>query len=158
MSEALIHGDTDLVLPDQLLALISKGIWPTSDNSQRQNLKPIYRNKHAYKDRFEMDTLFLYPPPFVLVSEDIVDGDHFWKDKALTQYFGQSLTHGIEPELAVILGDFGPGTDAIFILDYQFDLKNPQITGMDYGEVSNQKGWTQLANNIDEFCEVIGLS
>lgn len=157
MSQQLIAGDTDIVLPTSLIALITNGAWPTSENSQWQNLKPIYRNERAYKDRFCMETLYLYPPPFRLVAHDIEQHPVFWKDEALIEYFGQPLELGIEPTQSLIIGDFGPGTDAVLILDYQHDQSNPRVMGMDYGEVSNQKGWTLLAKSINEFCQYIGL-
>jgi hypothetical protein len=65
----------------------------------------------------------------------------------------------IDAELALIIADFGLGADSPIILDYARNQLNPPVFRLQWlgkdGNVHNE--WTQLASDIDEFVDLLGL-
>ena len=54
-------------------------------------------------------TAIVLPPPLLQVLRPLAEPE------------------GIGPDLARIVGDFGPGSDAPIVLDYRFDAVQPQV-------------------------------
>lgn len=67
----------DLLIPDALIAALDAGRWPrTSDESNRQNLRPLVSEGRVLSLAPEESRLFLYPPPFVTVARTVDGSGH----------------------------------------------------------------------------------
>src|SRR5262245_11736427 len=103
-----------MVLPSELRTLLAAGAWPLKDEeANRQNVLP-HQIPTTLVERFAPgeSQIFLYPPPFPTIAEccECQEGV-FWRE------FG-ALSE-IDPDRAVIIGDFGLGSDAHIVLDYR---------------------------------------
>lgn len=110
----------DLPLPKRLLTLIDSGLWPrTPDEARRQNSRSLVSKDRVQIFAPEQDRMYLLSPPFSTVASRIAKGDKFWsRFGALEQ---------ISPELSVLIGDFGLGSDSPILLDYRQDVSNPAV-------------------------------
>src|SRR5262245_41211900 len=132
---------SSLPLPPLLLALIRTGHWPTPDNAARQNLHPLVSAESVRKlAPDEPGDIFFLAPPFATIQErcntppyfvggsrnaisnispEILDAtppvecreSNFWlhPDRAPGE---------LRLDRALVIGDFGIGSDAPIILDY----------------------------------------
>src|ERR1700730_12126852 len=107
---------SDLPLPNRLLRLLDSGRWPrTYEEGLKQNLKSLVPKERIQLFAPEESTIYLHTPPFYTVAADIAArrkrGHHtFWSSYAALD--------GISPELSLVIGDFGLGSDTP-ILDYR---------------------------------------
>ena len=96
-------------IPERLERLIEGGWWPSdSAAANRQNLHCLVPTERIRQFAPEEDKIFFQPPPFATVSAFIDGGEHFWTDK-------MARPDQISFDHAVVIGDFGPGSDAPFI-------------------------------------------
>src|SRR3954471_5282000 len=86
-------------LPSMLCNLIDSGIWPT-DNTNRQELKPLLGKEAAQKLSAEDDRIILMAPPFHTIADEVRGGNHFWT-------IGVTNADEIENDKALIIADFG---------------------------------------------------
>ena len=110
----------DLPLPKRLLALVDSGLWPrTPAEAMRQNIRSLVSKERVQVFAPEQDRMYLLSPPFSTVGTRMTHGDKFWvRFGALEQ---------ISPELSVLIGDFGLGSDSPILLDYRLDVSNPAV-------------------------------
>ena len=92
------------------------------------------------------------PPAFPTIAEEQRAGGagDFW------ERFG--ALKQIVPEKALIIGDFGIGSDTAIILDFSRNLDNPPVLRLQWGpypECCNN--WVHVAQDFDEFAEMLGL-
>lgn len=144
-----VHG---LHIPELLVTALETGRWPrTSDEANRQNLQPIFSSQGLQQLAPGERHLFLYPPPFATVAEYATgEGTWFWtKYGALDQ---------LDPELAVVLGDFGLGSDATIVLDYRTVPTEPQVLRLVWPD-SRQPihRWEVMSPDFHTFFTVLGL-
>jgi len=98
--------------------------------------------------------IHLWVPPFHTIAEEVAAAsvvvvNEFWNR------FG--ALDEIIAEKALILGDFGLGSDAPIILNYAVDAVDPPIFRLRW--LSNQPTkWVQGARNFDEFASILGLT
>jgi hypothetical protein len=93
----------------------------------------------------------LQPPPFHTIAAEIAEcktGDFWERFCRLDQ---------IVPEKALIIGDFGLGSDAAIILDFARDGLNPPVLWLRWGP-ERRNEWVQGARDFDEFAELLGLT
>jgi hypothetical protein len=64
----------------------------------------------------------------------------------------------IEPERALIIGDFGMGSDAPIILDYRNADSDPPVLRLRWSEGRDNNAWVRCAASFDEFADMLGLS
>ena len=104
----------ELLLPVALLALIDGGAWPRSEreaNQQNRTYGPIPEEAVCKLVPGE-ERIYLFWPPFSTIAERMARGEsEYWLD------FGD--LDQIDPKRALLIGDFGLGSDAAIILDYQ---------------------------------------
>ena len=65
--------------------------------------------------------------------------------------------HEIVPEKALILGDFGLGSDAPIILNYAADPEDPPVFRLRWRD-GRRTDWVQGACNFDEFASMLGFT
>jgi hypothetical protein len=102
--------------------------------------------------RFASDEslICLQPPPFWTIAQERASGGagDFW------ERFG--ALDQITPEKAVIIGDFGIGSDSPIILDFARDAVNPPVLRLHWRS-GQRNQWIQGAKDFDEFIAVLGL-
>jgi hypothetical protein len=99
----------------------------------------------------EESLICLQPPPFTTIAQQQAAGgtDGFWKRfGALDQ---------IVPEKALIIGDFGLGSDSPIILDFARNASNPPVLRLRWGP-NRCNEWVQGARDFDEFAAMLGLT
>jgi hypothetical protein len=146
-------GVSMLPLPELLLRLIDSGVWPSSNGPSmtRQQLKPLFTEENVRRFAKEESLICLQPHPFPTVASerDAGGAGDFW------ERFG--ALHQIDPKMAVIIGDFGLGSDAPIVLDYSRNAVDPPVMRLRWGP--NQKNeWVQGAQNFREFASILGLA
>jgi hypothetical protein len=100
----------DLPLPNRLLRLLDSGRWPrTKEEALKQNLKSLVPKERIQLFAPEESTIFLYTPPFYTVAADIAGRQ---KRKHHTFWSTYAALDSISPELSLVIGDFGLGSDA----------------------------------------------
>jgi len=116
-----------------------------------QQLKPIVAADRVRRFAPEESLICLQPPPFHSLADEMAAGDtrDFWEQ------FG--ALEQIVPEQALIIGDFGLGSDAPVILDFARDASNPPVLRLRWGP-DRRNEWVQGARDFDEFAQVLGLT
>lgn len=113
---------TSLQLPAELSQLILAGAWPSSEReANRQNLQtaPVPRDVVERLVPGE-NQIYLLPPPFTTIADRRAGAEReFWED------FG--ALDKIDPARALLIGDFGLGSDAVIALDYRADPEPPTV-------------------------------
>ena len=141
-------------IPPLLDALLSSGKWPTNaQQGMAQNLRPLASPDRVRRFAPEEELIYLNAPPFRTIADELqaasaVVVNEFWmRHGALNQ---------IVPEKALILGDFGLGSDAPIILDYAQHASDPPVLRLRYAGASTD--WVRGARNFEEFATMLGLT
>ena len=132
-----------LQLPDVLGRLIAEGLWPERESAQLQNLTPLIPNESVRKFAPDEERIFLYPPPFATVAE-AAKHNKYWEDE-------RSAPGEIDPERALLIGDFGLGSDTAIILDYR--TGTPRLLRLQWGDKENH--WIEFGIEISELASLI---
>ncbi len=144
----------DFPLPDGLARLLAAGVWPSaagpSKNAQERH--PIISADRVREFAADETLICLQPPPFPTIAEERAKGGagHFWeRHGALDQ---------IDPERALIIGDFGIGSDSPIILDYARNRSSPPVLRLRWGARGQRNEWVQGARDFNQFSEMLGLA
>jgi hypothetical protein len=141
-----------LPLPELLIRLIDSGVWPSSNGPSMnlQQFQPLFTEESVRRFAREETIICLQPPPFPTVAYECGNCTNDFWDR-----FG--ALHQIDPEMALIIGDFGLGSDAPIILDYSRNEIDPPVLRLSWR--SNQKNeWVQGAKNFHEFASMLKLT
>lgn len=142
-----------LDLPPRLTKLIAAGDWPSTSGPSMtmQQLHPTIPADRVRRFAAEESLICLQPPPFHTVAQERAAGGSgdFW------QRFG--ALDQIDPNRAVIIGDFGLGSDSPIVLDYGRDAFNPPVLRLRWGPRGVGNEWVQGARDFDEFATILGL-
>lgn len=89
-------------------------------------------------------------PPFSTIAKQMSAsrGGNFW------ERFGS--LHQIVPEQALVIGDFGLGSDAPIILDYSRSMSDPPVLRLRW-HAGGQTEWVDGASRFDQFAAMLGL-
>lgn len=138
-------------LPPELLQLIEEGVWPeTYEQAIKQNLSSLLGPSEVRQFAEEEERIYLYFPPFPTVwSEMEMNPKSFWFDP-------RSATHELDPLRSVILGDFGPGSDAAMVLDFRGSLSNPCVMRLRWGAEGNH--WVRCFETFSDFAAILRRS
>ncbi len=91
----------------------------------------------------------LYPPrAFTTVASQLQHNSDFWVE------FG--ALHEIAPELALQIGDFGPGSDTPILLDYRRGHESVCVLRLEWPRPLPNR-WALCADSFDEFAERLGI-
>jgi hypothetical protein len=147
-----------LPLPKELEELLQERIWPrTNQEAVKWNLHRIAPKEVIGTFAPEEDRLFLLPPPFLTIKERMETREAtFWMHE-------MASVHEIDPSLAVVIADFGLGSDAPIILDYRDNCLDPSVLRLrwstDSGKPSfSDNHWIKIASTFAEFAGLIGLN
>lgn len=136
-----------LAIPHGLISLIEAGLWPTIDSAHSQNLRPLAAPEDIDQVAPGESSLFLYPPPFRTLASEIRKSRRFWDEHgALDQ---------IQPELALVIGDFGLGSDDAIVLDYRHNPGEPSVLRLAWDHDGNH--WVKAAPTFGEFTRLLRL-
>ena len=95
-----------------------------------QDLKPLATQERVESMAPGENTIYLMPPPFLTVRELSVKQE-FW-------HWPIADPGGIDFDLALLIGDFGVGSDAPILLDYRGSAANPPGNSSPVGKRCNQ--------------------
>ena len=150
-----MHG---LNLPDYLGELIEAKIWPYSYKQSEfvQHFDPIVSSENVQKFAEDETIICLAIPPFHTVEKEV----EWSKDNGFWDEFG--ALDQITPNLALIIGDFGLGSDSPIILDYSKDPANPPVFRLKWAKYLNgipqgSNQWVQGARDFKEFAEILDI-
>jgi hypothetical protein len=131
------------IIPNSIINLSNIGFWPQdTKKATEQNLKPLVSSEIVKKIvPGENSIYFNSIESFSLLSDEISYDYDFWKN--------EGALDKINPEMCVIIGDFGMGSDSPIILDYSDNINMPKVKRLIWLENGNY--WEKLADNIDDF-------
>jgi hypothetical protein len=147
----LAHG---FAVPPLLDELLSTGKWPADpQKAMAQNLRPLVSQDRVRRFAPEQELIYLNAPPFRTVADEMRSAsvnvvNEFWRRLG--------ALNEIVPDKALILGDFGLGSDAPIVLDYARHALDPPVLRLRYA-ANGTTGWVQGARNFAEFVTVLGL-
>ncbi len=149
--------DGSLRPPALIEVLIATGRWPATDaDALGQNLEPLVPAERVAEAAPGEDCLYLYPPPFRSVADELGSiapsgARAFWRE--------HGALDELDPEQAVVIGDFGPGSDTPIVLDHRAP-DGPRVLRLvwpaDHGG-SDTTTWVEIAPSFDEFARRLGL-
>ena len=133
-------NQSDLIVPKQLLELIEKGIWPrTIDEANKQHIKTIIPLTKLKEFAPDEDGIYFYTFPFTRISDALMKQYDYW--------INYGAIDQIDPNLALIIADFGLGSDTLLILDYRENINSPTLYRLKWGKVNH---WVT-------FCKIVGF-
>ena len=141
-----------LHLPARLIALLENGHWPrTQAEANGADASRAFRSK-TFVGRIAPDEwyLSLYPPPFDTVQARLTGAEEdFWRRHgALSE---------IDPGLALLIGDFGLGSDTPIILDYREVSEEPCVLRLRWRDDGADNHWIMVAPNFNRFADILEL-
>jgi hypothetical protein len=134
-----------LVIPPLLETLIKENKWPAKGRFLI-DLGPAAAHRLSERD----DQLVLVPPPFHTIADEVQGGNHWWNDFLIN--VGE-----IDYSLAVIIADFGLGSDSVVILYYGHGPE-PTVLYLEWPEHSTDlHAWTLTHNSFEELASDLAL-
>ncbi len=148
LSTTSING---LPLPSYLLTLIDAGQWrfPT-DTAVLKRIFPVRGS----------DAMF-YTLEFMLLENEhwYTEHDSMWLGVLTTM----ELPSSINPQLSILIGDLGNGSDQPIALDYRASMDRPQVLTLEWSVEAKAVNpvwgnwWIEVAPSIEAFAELLGL-
>ena len=150
-------------LPPLLDELVRVGLWPaTPEQANAQNRRPLVSLERIQSIAPDEHALYLDPPPFRTVGmharakyppESIHAGSDY-------DFWGE---HGaldeIDIDLALVIGDWGHGSDAVIVLDFRGQQADPPVLRLKWGHrYDDPNHWVLVAETFSEFVKMLGLS
>ena len=146
----------ELELPSELTDLIAAGTWPlTQAEANRQNVSagPIPGELVERLVPGESQ-LFLLPPPFRTIAERCGGGERDGCERNFWQEYG--ALDQIDAERAVVIGDFGFGSDAVIVLDYR-QAPSPSLIRLAWTDGALRPSWVPFFATFSEFARAFQL-
>ena len=143
-------------IPARLQRLLAAGKWPRDvDEETAQYRRPPVPLDHVHRFAPEERDIYLLCPPFKSAAQRIRSGERFWE-------WEQAAPGEISFNHAVVIGDFGIGSDAPVILDYRLDPRQPCVLRLRYDFVPGPRPttithWVGVAQSFDDFADLLGL-
>jgi hypothetical protein len=139
-----------LPIPEALLELVRRGRWPvTAEAELAQNLSPIVPTEiiRAATNDEEGRLFLLSPQSFVRIASLERELASFWNLHAAPS--------AIDFARAVVIGDFGLGSDAPIVLDYAANRSSPRVKRLSWRRAENS--WIEMAPDAAAFVTLLGL-
>ncbi|WP_078120104.1 hypothetical protein [Thiosocius teredinicola] len=138
-----------LPLPPLLIELADAGVWP-SFGSRRSNATDLGREKARLLSSTD-DSLVLMPAPFHTIADEVAEGNEFWVGAL-------SNVGEIDYAKAVIIADFGPGSDSVVVL-YYGEGSEPDIRYLKWEGEGNRlrHAWIRTHRSFEAFAQTLGL-
>lgn len=135
----------NLAIPKLLLRLVQEGRWPSKNE---MDTRQIPSDKVRLIAPGESLICLYAPSGFSKVSRQLRYNMEFWSECGALRE--------IAPDLALQIGDFGPGSDAPIILDYRRNRESPCVLRLQWLSPFPNR-WTLCADSFDEFVQRLGL-
>lgn len=139
-------------VPIELRRLIEKGEWPQAgSNRYDQETNPIVGVEITQRIWPDYEKVILISPPFHTIGDEVEHGNTFW-----TEFL--TNVGEIDYSKALIIADFGAGTDSPIILYYDND--EPSILYLKWlrgGQFPLKHSWICTHKSFNEFARDIGL-
>lgn len=146
--------------PDELKRLMEAKLWPSSHGeSIQQNLCRRIASADVVSLMPTESEIFLYPNPRSTLASDyaaskqLVGGADFFKD------YKETLVQ-IDPEKALLIADFGAGSDAPIALDFRANQADPPVIGLQWcaaPRTDKKSYWIQIAPSFSAFVKKLNL-
>jgi hypothetical protein len=139
-----------LKIPRLLEEMLTAGRWPR--NAAEANARcghPLFSQERLQAVAPGEHTIFLLPPPFLTVREQVV-GNPFWTED-------YAAPDGIDFDLSLDIGDFGIGSDAPILLDYREKADNPCVLRLLWSRGGSSNQWVVMAPDFPTFVAALGL-
>jgi hypothetical protein len=138
--------DNSLTIPKALTSLIESGFWPrNSAEANRQHQRCLVPEAAIRFFAPEEEKIYFYPPPFSTVRQH-QSKTSFWSDP-------RAAIHEIKPDLTLMIGDFGIGSDAGLLLDYSQTATDPRVLRLKWAQEGNH--WVEVAATFDQFANML---
>jgi hypothetical protein len=135
-------------VPQLLESLVACGRWPgTGEEARRQNLTSLVSLERVRSFAPEEERVFLHAPPFHTVAERVRRGEDFWN-------WATSRPEGLDQDQALVLGDFGLGSDAPIVLDFR--TPPPRVLRLRWAARCDNR-WVEVAPSFERFVELLGI-
>lgn len=140
-------------LPKLLLRLISEGIWPgaSGPSMNAQQSAPLVPPDRVQLFAEDESLICLESPPFHSIADEVKNArsGNFWQQCG--------ALHQITPELALIIGDFGMGSDSPIVLHFRENAADPPVLRLRWSPKGEGNEWVQGARNFESFARLLGL-
>jgi hypothetical protein len=139
-----------LAVPRLLEDLLAAGRWPrNAAEAIAQNLKSLVAPERVRSLAPEESMIYLLPPPFLTVR----------KRSKHEPYWTSPLADpgGIDFDLALVIADFGLGSDAPILLDYREDAADPRVIRLRWPGSGSPNQWVVMAPDFQTFVEALRL-
>jgi len=138
-------------IPLRLQRLIERGWWPCDEvTARKQHRHPLVTEAQVRSFASDESTIFFIPPPFQTVAELVPSNERYWRSE-------MACPAGISFEHAVLIGDFGPGSDAPILLDYRRDALRPSVLRLRFGKSFAENRWMVAAEDFDAMCRILRM-
>jgi hypothetical protein len=143
----------DLQIPEALVSLIESGRWPRdAKEATCQNLELRVPVERIRRFAPEEHWLYLCAPPFGKPADVF---------SRLVDFRGEpdneSPPGDIDYDRAIVIGDFGLGSDAPIALDYRRSLDCPSVIRYRWSHRGERNRWVYLARSFSQFAEMLEL-
>ena len=129
-----------------LEAQLRVGGWPDAGlQAEEANRAPLVSRERVQAFAPDEYDIVLYPPPHSTVADELAENAEFWNR--------HGALHEIDPAKALLLGDFGHGSDTVFVADFR--AKPPQVLRLQWTEQGNR--WIQVAPTIEGLLSLLQL-
>ena len=144
-------------IPAQLQDLLAAGKWPRDVQQETaQNRRSLVPIEQVHRFAPDERDIYLLRPPFRSVRQLVTSSEKgFWRS-------ARAAPGEISFEHAVVIGDFGIGSDAPVILDYRLEPRRPSVLRLRYEYLPGAKPtmtsrWVGVARSFDDFADLLGL-
>ncbi|MEM9069796.1 MAG: hypothetical protein AAGE52_14885 [Myxococcota bacterium] len=133
-------------VPPLLKSLIADGVWPSTPKESFALTMTIGRERVRAMAP-EAHRIALYTPPFFTVWQRSASNP-FWNS-------AEGAPDGLDPKRALVIGDFGIGSDAPIVLDGRVGAPPPSVVRLRWGKVHNE--WVEMTSSFPKFTMQLGL-
>ena len=128
-------------IPVELIRLINEGIWSRQKQFHRDIVHKISPDDHE---------IVLESPPFHTIQDEVEDGNLFWTE-------GLTNVGKIDYSRAVIIADFGLGSDSPIILYYE-EKEEASVMYLKWSSSEPHiHSWEETHKTFKDFAVEIGL-
>jgi hypothetical protein len=135
-----------------LTELIASERWPRdADEAESQNLRSLVTVERIKLLAPEESRLYLLAPPFQTVRA-CSKSNAWWMSE-------NAAPSEIDFDLCLDIGDFGLGSDAPILLDYQYNFARPRVLRLRWSQdvPRGPNHWVLLAPDFEAFATALGL-
>lgn len=142
---------SELKIPNAILTLAEKGIWPNEQlSSYQEGCNFIEDEVLVQKIAPDEKYIFFHTlSGFRTMADEIMFDEELWHEiGALNQ---------IDVNKCLVIGDFGLGSDTPIILDYSENYEHPTVKRLVWKSDVTKNYWEVIAKDMEEFVKILEL-